>query len=135
MTSFLHHWIHLFRGASAKTNGSVASRVPTELLTRARSAIRRGKIDLAESLLCEAGEAIWSDAQSLNLLGLVAEARGEWRQARRLWGRSARTGHKYAPAYQNLRRYFELFQWGRCRDAVAFGDEPQFQIDLQEASS
>ena len=91
--------------------------VTQELLKRARAAIRRGLFDLAEALVHENGEAIWSNAACLNVLGLVAEARGQWKQAWR------------------LRRYFELFHWGRCRDPVAFGDEPEFQGAGQEVRS
>lgn len=135
MTTLLRHCIHCLGDAPTHAHGSGRRRVPVELVMRARVAIRRGKIDLAEWLLHEAGESIWSDAPSLNVLGLIAEARGQWTQARRLWSRSARTHRNYAPACDNLRRYFELFHWGRSRDHVAFGDEPQFQIAAQEAWS
>src|SRR5213080_3876838 len=61
-----------------------------QLLERSRRALRRGKLDLAEAFVMEGGDAIWANAACLNVLGLIAEARGKWSKARRLWGRSIR---------------------------------------------
>jgi hypothetical protein len=94
-----------------------------QLLDRAHAAVRLRELDAAESFILENGAAIWQDAACLNVLGLIAEARGDWRKARRLWGRAARANKCYQPAWQNLRRYFELFQFGRSASPVAFGDD------------
>jgi hypothetical protein len=97
-----------------------------QLLARCRCAIRLREFDLAESFLMEAGLAMRFSAPCLNLMGLIAESRGEWHKAKRFWGRSIRADRTYQPPRQNLRRYFELFQFGSSSLSVAFGDEPQF---------
>jgi hypothetical protein len=95
-----------------------------QLLRRARLAIRAGKLDLAEAFVMEAGEGIWQNAACMNVLGLVAEARGDWQTAAKLWRRAIGADRAYQPPLRNLRRYFEMFQFGCSRDCVAFGDEP-----------
>jgi len=103
------------------------------LLGRARSALRAGELDGAEALVMEYGDLAMSDAACLNVLGVVAEVRGRWGEARKFWGRAVRADRKYEPAYQNLRRYFELWQWGRSECVRALGDETA--LDLLRARS
>lgn len=105
------------------------------ILRQARDAIRRCDCELAKAIIIGAGDAVWQNARCLNVLGVIAEARGDWELARRLWSRAARRDRSYQPPRQNLRRYFELFYWGRCRDSVAFGDEQKFQLRLSENQS
>jgi hypothetical protein len=78
----------------------------------------------------EIGDGVWSHSACLNLLGLVAEARGDWSKARRLWSRAARTDRRYLPPRLNIRRYFELFKFGYSRYAVAFGEESHLPVSL-----
>lgn len=99
-----------------------------QLLARARAAVRLRDTDLAEAFVLEGGDPVWTCAACLNVLGLVAEARGQWAAAKRFWGRSVRADRRYEPPRQNLRRYFEWFQFGQSRVPVAFGDEPQFLL-------
>jgi hypothetical protein len=80
-------------------------------------------LDLAEALVMENGDFAWSDAACLNMLGVIAEGRGQWKVARRFWGKSLRADPRYVPAQQNLRRYFELWNWGRSECPCVLGDE------------
>jgi hypothetical protein len=105
---------------------NVVPLVRNELLARACAAVRARQPDEAESILNEADDGLRREAASLNLLGLVAESRGQWHIARRMWSLAARTDPQYQPPRRNLRRYYELFQWGRCRECASFGDEPEF---------
>jgi hypothetical protein len=116
--SWLGHWLHPWQHAEVP-------QAPEHLLQRARAAVRAHDVALAESLLEECGEAIETDPDCLNLRGLLAELRGQWTMARRYWVRAA--GHSLA-ATQNLRRYFELWHFGCTKVAIAFGDEPEFQV-------
>lgn len=127
--------IHLSIGRATPASSSSSCCVPgcEELLARARDAVRRGEPDVAEAFVAQGGDAVRTSAACLNVLGLIAEARGQWPAARRYWSRSVRADRHYGPPRQNLRRYFELFQFGRSCCGVAFGDEPQF--DSQEAQS
>ena len=79
----------------------------------ASAAAEQGEWALAGSELLKGGDVALSDPACLNLLGLAAEARGDWGAARRMYGRALRRDRHYFPAEQNLRRYFELFTFGR----------------------
>lgn len=97
-----------------------------QLVERSRSALRLGRLSLAEAFVREGGYDAARNAECLNVLGLIAEARGEWAKARRCWSCAARLDRTYQPSRQNLRRYFELFQFGRSDHPVTFGDETAF---------
>ena len=120
--------IHLSIGRATPASLSSSCSVPgwEELLVRARAAVRRRELDVAEAVVAEGGDAVRTSAACLNVLGLIAEGRGQWPAARRYWSRSVRADRHYGPPRQNLRRYFELFQFGRSCCDVAYGDEPQF---------
>jgi hypothetical protein len=104
-----------------------------QLLDRARAAIRQRDLEIAQAFVLENGAGVWNDAACLNVLGLIAEAQGNWNKARRFWGRASRADKRYQPAQHNLRRYFELFQFGCSRQYVAFGDEPQYAVQRVSA--
>jgi hypothetical protein len=91
-----------------------------ELVQRAQRALRAGKLELSRSLLEECGDGYLRDPSCLNVLGLIAEAKNDWETARRCWGRAVRSDRSYQPARQNIRRHFELFNWGASELAVAW---------------
>ena len=86
-------------------------------------AIRRGSIERAEGILISAADTGEGDAAWLNLRGALYEARGDWRRARRFYGKAMRADRRFAAAEQNMRRWFELFTFGRTNWPVALGDE------------
>lgn len=63
------------------------------------------------------------DARWLNLMGVICESRGDWRRARRFYGKAMRADRGFAPAEQNMRRWYEMFTFGRTRWPVALGDD------------
>lgn len=107
----------------------------SELVGQAASAIRRGEIDLAEWLINEHGDEARHSAECLNLLGIVALSGGEWTKALRLWRQAFRANGTYEPVRRNLRRYFELCSFGKTIEALALGDEPEFQIGFRKERS
>ena len=70
------------------------------------------------------------DAAWLNLVGVVHEWRGEWKMARRCYGRAIGADGQYEPAQQNMRRLYELRSLGHCVKPVALGDEVPALIAL-----
>ena len=114
------------------SSGPTDPGAPEQMVQRTRIAIREGDVDLAEALLGECGDAADADTDCLNLKGVIAEMRGDWRAARQYWVRAAKGTPQSAAAKHNLRRYYELFEFGRCRDWVAFGDEPEFVLTRRE---
>jgi tetratricopeptide (TPR) repeat protein len=80
--------------------------------------------DDAEKMLTS--ERALRDASFLNLLGIVHQARRQWKQARRFYGKAMKADRSYAPAEQNMRRLYELHTFGRT-------DLPIALIDLASA--
>jgi hypothetical protein len=122
----LHGWRGWFERGAKQPVAPLEPAVRGALIWRAHAAIRTGDIDLAEAMVLEHGDRVKVDAACLNLLGLIAEARGRWTEAHSFWCRAAHVEPGYEPAAQNLRRYFELFQFGRAPGSVVFGDESDF---------
>lgn len=85
--------------------------------------IRGGHYDEAESFLALSLERCPYDARCLNLMGIVHEARRDWRMARKFYGRAIAADIRLADAQQNMRRIFELFTFGDSREPIALGDE------------
>lgn len=85
----------------------------------ASAAICQGELVLAETTILAGGDAALCDASCLNLLGVIAEKRHDWKLARRMYGRSIRADRRFEPAQQNMRRWFELFTFGRSSEPVA----------------
>jgi hypothetical protein len=85
--------------------------------------IRGGHYDEAEGLLTLSLERCPYDARALNLMGIVNEARRDWRTARKFFGRAMAADGRLADAQQNMRRIFELFTFGDSREPIALGDE------------
>jgi hypothetical protein len=92
------------------------------LILDAAVAIRAGRADDASALLGPHSAALSRDAAYLNLLGVVCEARTQWKLARRFYGVAMSVNSSYGPAEQNMRRLYELYTFGRSREPVALGD-------------
>jgi hypothetical protein len=107
----------------------------SELVRRVAGAIRRGEIDLAEWLISEHGTDASQSAECLNLLGVIAVAEDDWRKAKRYWRRATGIEGAYQPALRNLRRYYELNEFGKSGEELCLGDEPEFSGPTQENES
>jgi hypothetical protein len=92
-------------------------------------AIRLGCFDEAQALLRQIAGQHGRDAAWLNLMGVACEGRSDWRGAKRFYGKAMRADRSFVPAQQNMRRWFELFTFGRTNLAVALGDEPAEQMN------
>jgi uncharacterized protein HemY len=90
------------------------------VLRDALLAIFEGRWDEAERTITSEGDP--DDARLLNLLGVVCQARREWKAARRFYGRAMKADRKYAPAEQNMRRLYELHTFGRTALPIALID-------------
>ena len=129
--TWLHHLHDLLHHAAAHGEYPHASH---DLLVQVREAIVSGDLASAEALLrdCEGRE---SDPECLNLLGVISETRGQWRQARRHWSHALWADRSCRAAEHNLRRYYELFTFGECGDRVALGDEPELYVAARNEES
>ena len=93
------------------------------LLREVRREMRVGRLEEAEVLLKSAQQSGARDPQWLNLMGVLHEARGLWKLARKHYGKAMKADRRFAPAQQNMRRWYELFTFGRAREPVSLGDE------------
>jgi DNA-binding response OmpR family regulator len=94
------------------------------VLNHARRALRMSDYATAESMMMKAADLAHNDAAYFNLLGVIYEARHQWRLAKKFYGKAVATDKKYEPAQRNLRRLYELNTFGKSVEPVAFGDEP-----------
>src|SRR5207248_3079367 len=101
----------------------VDSTTQLELLRDALLAVCDGDWDQADRAVSRDGQLARSDAACLNLHGIICQARGEWRQARRFYSRAMRANGGYLPAEQNLRRFYELDTVGDTRLPIAVADQ------------
>ncbi len=94
------------------------------VLDRVRKSLRLSKYADAETLLMKAADLAHRDAAYFNLLGVLYESRREWRLARKFYGKAIGLDGRYEPAQRNMRRHYELQQFGRSHEPVTLGDEP-----------
>ena len=92
------------------------------ILRDALLAICDGKWDQAERALAQDPRLARDDAACLNLCGIICQARGRWKQARRFYGKAMRRDRSYLPAEQNMRRFYELSTLGGTDFPVALVD-------------
>ncbi len=93
------------------------------VLNRARKALRLADYASAESMLMKAADLGHNDAAYFNLLGIIYEARRQWRLARKFYGKSIAADKKYEPAQKNMRRLYELNTFGKSSEPATLGDE------------
>lgn len=93
------------------------------VLDRVRRALRLGQYIDAQTLLMKAADLGDKDASYFNLLGVLYETQHEYALARRFYGKAISSNRHYEPAQQNMRRIYELHQFGRSKQPVALGDE------------
>lgn len=89
------------------------------LLARARAALVDYELPRAEALLLRAAPLAEKDPAYHNLMGLLTELREDISGARKHYGRAIALNCKYAPAQQNMRRLYELREFGHSSEPGA----------------
>ena len=93
------------------------------VLNRVRRALRVADFATAETLLMKAADLAHQNAPYFNLLGIIYEARHQWRLAQKFYGKAMKADRHYQPAGLNMKRLYELNTFGRTKLVVALGDE------------
>jgi DNA-binding response OmpR family regulator len=91
-------------------------------LRAAKRQINLRNFTLAEKHLQRGLEFEPRSADALNLLGVLAELGGDYRKARKYYGRAIRSQHDHEAAQQNMRRLFELNLFGATEEPLNLGD-------------
>jgi Flp pilus assembly protein TadD len=94
----------------------------TALLHDVCTAMRLGFFREAQAMLDHEPHAA-RDAACLNLLGVICELRQQWKLARKHYRAAIQCDGGYAPARQNIRRFYELDTFGHTGMQIALGDE------------
>lgn len=111
-------------GIAAAADGDPLSGGYEAVLERVRKSLRLTRYADAETLLMKAADLAHNDAAYFNLLGVLYEVRRQWKLAKKFYGKAIRTNRAYEPAQANMRRIYELYTFGRSKEPLQLGDEP-----------
>ena len=103
---------------------TVKIKQPTAIgnLTReAKRLINLQDFDAAEMCLAAALKIDGASPEVFNLQGILAEIRGDYDEARRAYGRAIKIDSHHEAAQQNMRRLFELFNFGGSKEPIHYG--------------
>jgi DNA-binding response OmpR family regulator len=96
------------------------------VLGRVRRALRAEDMATAESLLMRVADLSGGrGAAYFNLLAVLYEVQGNWRLAKKFYGKAIHADRQYEPAQKNMRRMYELESFGATKQVVALGDEKE----------
>jgi len=91
---------------------------PNIHLLAAKRAINNREFDEARGHLAEVIKQNDRMIEAHNLLGVLFEMKNEYGIAQRCYGRAIAIDSKYEPAQQNMRRLYELFQFGSSKEPI-----------------
>jgi DNA-binding NtrC family response regulator len=77
----------------------------------------------AKKHLIRALELNDKSAEAFNLTGVLFEMQEDYNRAKKYYGQAIKLDKRYEPAQQNMRRIFELFNFGASKEPVALGDD------------
>ncbi len=81
-------------------------------------AFAKARLHLAKALELNA-----KSVDAFNLAGVLAELLEDYHKAKKYYGRAIKLDKNYEPAQQNMRRLFEVDQFGSSKEPVNLGDK------------
>jgi tetratricopeptide (TPR) repeat protein len=91
-------------------------------LLAAKRAINNREFEEARGHLAEVIKQNDRMIEAHNLLGVLFEMKNEYAVAKRCYGRALSIDSHYEPAQQNMRRLYELFQFGSSKEPINLGE-------------
>jgi lipoprotein NlpI len=73
--------------------------------------------------LMKALELNAKSTEAFNLAGVLAEVTEDYDKAKKYYGQAIKLDKNYEPAQQNMRRLFEVDNFGSSNEPVNLGDE------------
>ncbi len=64
-----------------------------------------------------------TNAEAFNLAGILFEMQEDFDRAKKYYGQAIKLDQDYEPAQQNMRRLFELFNFGSSKEPFALGED------------
>jgi DNA-binding response OmpR family regulator len=77
----------------------------------------------AQKHLVRALELNDKSAEAFNLTGVLFEMKEDYDHAKKYYGQAIKLDKRYEPAQQNMRRIFELFQFGASVEPFSLGED------------
>ncbi len=94
-----------------------------ELVEAAKRSLNLRQFYEARRHLAQALEIRSDSPEVFNLGGVLFEMLEDYDRAKRYYGQPLRLQRTYDPAQQNMRRIYELFQFGSSKEPFNFGDD------------
>ena len=94
-----------------------------DCLREAKRLINLQDFDLAAEKIAEALRLDDKSPDAHNLRGVLYEICGDFDGARKAYGRAIKLDSRHEAAQQNMRRLFELFNFGRSEEPLHLGDK------------
>src|SRR6516225_5537326 len=91
-------------------------------ITAANRLINRREFSAAKAHVIRALQLDEKSAEAFNLAGVLAEILEDYDRAKKLYGRAIAINKHFEPAQQNMRRIFELFNFGSSEEPFNLGD-------------
>lgn len=95
-----------------------------DCLREGKRLINLQSFDAAAEKIAEALRLDDKSPEAHNLRGVLHEICGDYDGARKAYGRAIRIDSRHEAAQQNMRRLFELFNFGSSEEPVHLGDKP-----------
>lgn len=94
----------------------------TSHITAAKRLINRREFSAAKAHVIRALQLDEKSAEAFNLAGVLAEILEDYDRAKKLYGRAIAINKHFEPAQQNMRRIFELFNFGSSEEPFNLGN-------------
>ncbi len=104
---------------AAESDGSSAI---DNLIREAKRLINVQDFPAASMCLTAALKIDMASPEAHNLQGILAEIGGNYDEARRAYGRAIKLDSQHEGAQQNMRRLFDLFNFGASQEAIHLGE-------------
>jgi FixJ family two-component response regulator len=94
-----------------------------ELVEAAKRSLNLREFSEARKYIARALEIRSDSPEVFNLGGVLFEMLEDYDRAKRYYGQAIRLQRNYEPAQQNMRRIYELFQFGSSQEPFNLGDD------------
>lgn len=92
-------------------------------VTAAKRLINLRDFSAAKGHILRALELNGKSPEAFNLAGVLAELMEDYDRAKKCYGQAIKINKRYEPAQQNMRRIFELFQFGSSTEPFHLGEK------------
>jgi len=115
--------VFLRHAVAPKASEEAQDNFQTHLLT-AKRLINLRDFSGAREHIIRVLEFDTNSAEAFNLAGVFHEMRKDYDTARKYYGKAIKLDKDFEPAQQNMRRIFDLFNFGSSQEPFNLGDQP-----------